>query len=429
MLYTAYQLRRRLSAPLYRTATFQSAALRSLPEPISDSPAVRLLRAVPETVQALELTHRRPQFGINTVEVGGGQVSVHEQKVRTTPFGTLVRFAKATDSVQPRVLVVPGLAGHFATLLRGTVRTLLPDHDVYVADWHNARDVPVGAGRFGLDEYIGHLIDFLTEMGPGAHLMAVCQPCVPALAAAAIMAQSGHEAEPASVILMAGPVDARINPGRVNQFATRRSIKLLERTVITTVPRPYRGAGRRVYPGFLQTAGFMGMAPRRHVSAFAGLMRDIATGATAQVAKTRDFYDEYFAVLDVTAEFYLDTVRAIFQDHDLARGRMRWHGRPVDPRAITSALFTIEAAQDEMCPPGQTRAAHALCTGIPASRRRHLLQTGVGHYGVFSGTRFEQDIYPEIRSFVADAERRTERGGRRRAPAAERQRAARAARG
>lgn len=406
MIYKAYQLRCGLLAPLYRTAALQSATLRSLPAPMVDSSPVRMLRAIPETVEVLELTHRHPPFGIDTVEIGGERMPVHEEKVMSTPFGTLLRFAKPTAAGQPRVLVLPGLAGHFATLLRGTVSTLLPDHDVYIADWHNARDVPVRDGRFGLEECIGHVIEFLAEIGPGAHLMAVCQPCPAALAAAAIMAEDDHEAQPASVVLMAGPVDARINPGPVNEFATKRSLDFLERAVITTVPRPYRGAGRRVYPGFLQAAGFMGMAPSRHLSAFAGLARDIATGAEAEANKTKAFYDEYFAVLDITAEFYLETARAVFQEHDLARGELRWRNRLVKPEAIKSALFTIEAENDEMCPPGQTYAAHALCTGIPASRKRHLLQPGVGHYGVFSGTRFENEIYPEIRSFVEKNERR-----------------------
>jgi poly(3-hydroxybutyrate) depolymerase len=302
------------------------------------------------------------------------------------------------------VLLVPGLAGHFATLIRETVATFLPDHDVFIADWHNARDVPPRDGRFGLDEYIAHLIEFVAEIGAGAHMVAVCQPCPAALAAAAIMAEESHEAQPRSLVLMAGPVDARINPGPVSKFAAGRSLSLLERTVITTVPWPHKGAGRRVYPGFLQAAGFMAMAPRRHLSAFLGLMRDIAAGADGSAARTVDFYEEYFAVLDVTAEFYLDTARAIFQDHDLPRGQMRWRGRPVDPAAITSSLFTIEAQNDAMCPPGQTRAAHELCTGIPASRRRHLLQPGVGHYGVFSGSRFDREIYPALRDSISGAE-------------------------
>jgi poly(3-hydroxybutyrate) depolymerase len=303
------------------------------------------------------------------------------------------------------VLVVPGLAGHFATLVRETVRTLLRDHEVFVADWHNARDVPVSEGHFGLDEYVEHLIGFMDAIGPGTHLMAVCQPCPAVLAAAALMAEDEHPAQPDSIILMAGPVDARVNPGPVNRFASKRSLDSLERRVITTVPRPHRGAGRRVYPGFLQVVGFMGMDPRRHVSAVTGVMRDFAAGKDQDAERTRAFYREYFAVLDVTAEFYLETVRAVFIDHDLPRGQLHWRDRLVQPAAIGSALLTIEGENDEMCPPGQTQAAHRLCTGIPAGRKRHHLQPGVGHYGVFSGTRFDREIYPRIKAFVASNER------------------------
>lgn len=411
MLYKTYESRRRILAPVYGLASIQASALRVLPQPIAGLPSVLASRALVETISALELTHRHPGFGIHSVEIDGEQVSVDEMRISSTPFGTLLRFAKTINVVQPRVLVVPGLAGHFGSLVRETVRTLLPDHDVYVADWHNARDIPVSEGRFGVDEYIEHVIEFLEATGPGAHLMAVCQPCPSVLAAAAIMAEDGHPAQPQSIILMAGPVDARINPGPVNRAANRASFDRLARTVITTVPRPHRGAGRRVYPGFLQAMGFMSMAPRRHLSAFTGLFRDVATGNEAAVARTTAFYDEYFALLDVTAEFYLETAKTIFRDHDLAQGRMKWRGRPVDPARIKTALMTIEAENDEMCPPGQTQAAHDLCTSIPASRKRQHLQAGVGHYGVFSGTRFQQEIYPEIKRFVAASERRTAKTG------------------
>jgi polyhydroxyalkanoate depolymerase len=405
MLYQAYESRRRMLAPLFGLAGLQSGALRWMPRPLASLPPVRGARALIDTLSALELTHRRPDFGIDSIANEGIDVPVSEETVTSMPFGTLVRFAKDVATSQPRVLVVPGLAGHFATLIRGTVSTLLRDHEVFVADWHNARDVPVREGRFGLDEYIDHLIEFLTAAGPGTHLMAVCQPCVPALAAAALMAADNHPAQPQSVIMMAGPVDSRINPGPVNEFATRWPLDVLERSVITTVPRPHKGAGRRVYPGFLQVIGFMSMSPGRHLSAFGSLFRDLAVGHEERATKTRTFYEEYFSVLDVTAEFYLDTASAIFRDHDLACNRMFWRGRKVEPESIRTALLTIEAENDEICPPGQTQAAHALCVGIPTDRKRHHLQPGVGHYGVFSGSRFEQEIYPEIKRFVADAQR------------------------
>jgi poly(3-hydroxybutyrate) depolymerase len=363
------------------------------------------MRALTETVAALEVTHRHPLFKIESVSIDGNEVPVREEVIASTPFGTLLRFAKAGEFDQPRILIVAALAGHFATLLRGTIRTLLPDHDVFLAEWHNARDVPTAAGKFGLDEYIEHLMDFLNEIGPGTHLMAVCQPCPLAMAAASLMAEDEHRARPASLILLAGPIDARVNPGPVNAFATKRSLKSLERSVITRVPRPYKGAGRKVYPGFLQAIGFISLAPERHLRAFAGLAIDIVRGSDSEAARTMEFYEEYLSVLDVTAEFYLETAAAIFKNHNLARGEMSSRGRRVNPGAIETALLTIEGENDELCPPGQTRAAHDLCTGIPADRKRHLVQAGVGHYGVFSGTRFDREIYPVIREFVAANDR------------------------
>jgi poly(3-hydroxybutyrate) depolymerase len=402
LLYNAYETRRRLMAPLYATTELQAAALRALPKPIGAMPGARVSRAITETISALQLTHRRPGFGINAVDVGGEEVAVEERFFAATAFGRVVHFAKAQQpDGQPKVLLLPGLAGHFGTLVRDTVRTMLPDHDVYLADWFNARDVPVQAGRFGLDEFIDHVIDFLRAIGPGTHLMAICQPCAAAVTAAAVMAADEDPAQPASLILLSGPVDARVNPGPVNEAANRYSLKTLERLATTTVPRPHRGAGRQVYPGFLQAMGFLNMAPRRHVNAFAGLLRDVALRRDEAAARTTSFYDEYFAVLDIAAEFYLETARAVFRDHDLARGRMTWHGQHVEPSLIRSALMTVEAENDDMCPPGQTEAAHALCTSIPATRRRHHLQAGVGHYGVFSGSRFQHEIYPQIQSFIA----------------------------
>ena len=265
----------------------------------------------------------RPDFRIESVVVDGERVAVDEEPVLSTPFATLLRFAKVSEVEQPRVLVIPGLAGHFATLVRDSIQTMLPDDDVYVADWHNARDVPRQAGRFGLDEFIEHIISFLAEIGPGAHLVAICQPCPAAVAAAALMAADGHPAEPRSMVLMSGPVDARVNPGSSSRSRSATRWRNSERAVITTVPWPHRGHGRRVYPGFLQLAGFLGLDPMRHTSAFANLFGDIATGQPP-AETTQPFYAEFFAVLDIAAEFYLDTARAIFRDHDLARGELRW---------------------------------------------------------------------------------------------------------
>lgn len=405
MLYQAYEMRRTAMQLWSQVLDLQADAVRRLPAPLDRSLGVRTALAGTELFDALQLTHERPDFGVHSAMSGGVGVDVREEVVTRTPFASLVRFVKADGSslAQPKVLIVPGLAGHFATLVRATVSTMLSDHDVYVADWHNARDVPADAGPFGLDEFIAHLMDFLRAVGPGVHLMAVCQPAVACIAAASLMAKDGDPAEPSSLILLAGPVDTRVNPSRVSRFAERQPLSVLERTMVHAVPAQFPGAGRRVYPGFVQLGGFMGMDPRRHVTAFRGLFRDLRRGDKESAQKTLDFYREYFAVLDLPGEFYLETARRVFKDNDLARGRFTWRGREVDPSSISSALFTIEGALDEMCTPGQTEAAHALCKGIPETSHRHLLQEGVGHYGVFAGSTFREEIYPQIRDFVARA--------------------------
>jgi poly(3-hydroxybutyrate) depolymerase len=405
VLYSAYELRRTVLNRVGAVLNMQERSLGSIPPPLGSTTPVRAARAATQVAQALQLTHERPDFGVTTVSREGRNTDVREEVVTGTPFGELIHFTKADGSwtTQPKVLIVPGLAGHFATLVRATISTMLVDHDVYVAAWHNARDVPVAAGDFGLDEYIEHLMDFLRAIGPGTHLLGVCQPAVACLVAASIMAEDEDPAQPASLILLAGPVDTRINPGRISRLVQRQSVRTLERTMLHRVPRGFAGAGRRVYPGFMQISGFIGMDPRRHVTAFRSLFRDLRVDDIAKAARTTAFYKEYFAVLDIAGEFYLETAQRVFIDNDLPRGQFHWRGRPVDPSAIHSALFTIEGALDEMCCPGQTKAAHDLCTGIPPERRDHLLQDGVGHYGVFAGSVFDGQIYPQIRDFIAMA--------------------------
>jgi poly(3-hydroxybutyrate) depolymerase len=329
------------------------------------------------------------------------QSEIFVEAVFRTPFATLLRFRKDVAAVQPRLLVVAPLSGHFATLLRGTIQVLLPEHDVYVSDWHNARDVRLAHGRFGFDEFIEHVILFLEAMGPDAHVLAVCQPCVQVLAAAAIMAEARHPAQPRSMTLMSGPVDARANPTKVNELATCRPIEWFERNLITTVPICYRGAGRRVYPGFMQLAAFMSMNMDRHIKAHLGYLGHLAKGEAAKAAVMAAFYDEYFSVLDLAAEFYLETVRMVFQEALLARGSLTWRGRPVDPRAIRrTALLTVEGERDDICSVGQTVAAHDLCSGLKPHMKRHHLQADVGHYGVFNGKRWESQIYPVVKNFI-----------------------------
>ncbi|WP_029433027.1 polyhydroxyalkanoate depolymerase [Blastococcus sp. URHD0036] len=402
MLYQAYELQRRASTPLRRASGLTARALGALPAPVPGRPPLRRVRAACEILAHAAPTHTRPAWGIDEVVVGGRPVEVHPRAALRTPFATLRHFDRPAVTGQPRVLLVGPMSGHFTTLLRPTVRTLLADHDVYALDWENARDVPVGHGPFGLDEYVDHVLQALRHLGPDTHVVAVCQPAVPVLAAVALLAADGDPATPPTLTLMAGPVDTRVNPGPVNDLAARRSLASFERWAVQTVPAPAPGAGRRVYPGVTQLSAFMSLDPRRHLKAHLGLYRALVDGDTEAAARTRSFYDEYGAVMDVPAEFYLETLERVFMDQHLATGRYTHRGRPVDPAAITrTALLTVEGGKDEMCPPGQTAAAHDLCTGIPAGRKRHHLQPGVGHYGVFSGSGWTTGIYPVLRSFVA----------------------------
>jgi poly(3-hydroxybutyrate) depolymerase len=360
----------------------------------------RTAGALCEMMSRAALSHRRPAFGIQEIKSGNRMVPVVEEEVLATPFATLLRFAKEGAAPQPKVLLVAPLSGHFATLLRDTVRVLLPDHDVYITDWANARDVGLWHGRFGFDEYIEHLIRFLEALGP-AHLVAVCQPCVQALAAAAIMAEDDHPAQPRSLTLMAGPIDTRVNPTKVNELATGQPIEWFERMLISRVPLRYPGAMRRVYPGFLQLTAFMSMNAERHLKAQMDLYRALAKGDEAQAKTIKEFYDEYFAVLDMTAEFYLETVQRVFQEWQLARGCLEWKGRKVDPKAIRrTALFTVEGERDDICAIGQTVAAHDLCSSLRPYRKKHYMQAGVGHYGVFAGRRWAGQIYPLVRNTI-----------------------------
>jgi poly(3-hydroxybutyrate) depolymerase len=335
------------------------------------------------------------------VRVSGKEVAVREESVYRTPFGTLLHFKKDLGTTQPRVLLVAPMSGHFATLLRDTVRTMLADHDVYITDWHNACDVPLAAGHFGLDEYVEHVMTFLGVIGPGAHLMAVCQPCVAVLAAAALMAEDGHPAAPRSMTLMAGPIDCRISPTAVNKLATSKPIEWFERNLICIVPLRYAGGLRQVYPGFLQLAAFMNMNLERHVDAFRELFADLVDGNVEKANAVRSFYKEYFAVADLPAEFYLETVRLIFQEYALPRGLLRWRGRKIDLRAIRrTALLTVEGEKDDICSLGQTLAAQDLCSGLRQFMRTHYIQAGAGHYGVFSGRRWANQIYPVVREVI-----------------------------
>jgi poly(3-hydroxybutyrate) depolymerase len=401
MIYQLYQAQADLMAPLRRAAAMAAGLLRPADLGPATPPALRHVLAACDILSAGGLTHHRPEFGFAQVRVGNRTVDVRETVVDATPFGKLLHFRKENAPAQPPVLLVAPMSGHFATLLRGTVKVLLPENDVFITDWRNARDIPLDEGPFGMDEFVAHIMRFLRAIGPGAHIMAVCQPAVAVLAAVAMLAQQGDPAQPRSMTLMAGPIDTRVNPTKVNELAAGRPIEWFERNLIGVVPWRYRGAWRHVYPGFVQLAAFMTMNLDRHVGAHFNHFRALVGGDEAGAAAHRGFYDEYNAVMDLPAEFYLETVQRVFQEHDLPLGRLTFRGERVRPGAIRrTALLTVEGERDDICAIGQTVAALDLCTGLPPTMKSHHLQTGVGHYGVFSGRRWQTEVYPRVREMI-----------------------------
>ena len=404
MLYQTYENQADMLWPMREFTRMVAPAWRDARLGLIELMPLRKLSAAFEVLALARLTHKRPDFQIDTLEHDGRTITVHEEPAAATPFCTLLHFRKDMDRPGPAVLIIAPMSGHFATLLRETARTMLQDHDVYITDWHNARDVPLREGRFGLDEYTEHLMHFLECIGPGTHLMAICQPSVPALAATALMAEDRNPAAPASLTLMAGPVDCRISPTGVNLLATSKPIAWFAHNLVSQVPLQCKGAGREVYPGFLQLTAFLNMNLERHTDMFRQYFDDLVEGNTDRAQVTRKFYKEYFAVADLPAEFYLETVQKVFQEHDLARGALTFRDRPVRPAAIrNTALLTVEGERDDICSLGQTLAAQDLCCNIRPYQRTHYVQSGVGHYGVFSGKRWQQQIYPVVRNVIRGA--------------------------
>jgi len=401
MLYQAYQAQADFMGP-FRLMAQSTGALLKQPWPgLNNNVLARTVVAACELVVRSGMSHTRPPFGIPTTVVRGREVPVTEADVVETPFGNLRHFAKPGGANQPRVLLVAPMSGHFATLLRGTVKTLLPDNDVYITDWKNARSVSLRHGRFDLDDFIDTLVGFMNFLGPKHHVIAVCQPAVPVFAAVALMAADGAPNQPATMTLMGGPIDTRINPTQVNLLATTREFEWFERNVITSVPMRYPGAFRRVYPGFLQLAGFMQMNLDRHVNAHVDLFHHLVKGDGESAEATQTFYDEYTAVMDLPADFYLQTIREVFQLHSLPLGTYVSRDRKVEPKAIKkTALLTVEGENDDICAVGQTSAAHDLCTGLSNGKKAQHLQPKVGHYGVFNGRRWATEIYPVVRDFI-----------------------------
>lgn len=400
MLYQTYQLHDDMIGQLRYAATWARSFAPALGWGAA-AKAARRWDATLEMIQRFRLTPERPEFGLKPVLVGNREVPIVEEVVAELPFGKLLHFTKDLATPQPKVLVLAPLSGHYATLLAGTVQTLLRDHDVYITDWVNARDVPVEKGLFGVEDYVDYVIQFLEMIGPGAHLLAVCQPCVQGLAAVAVMSEDKNPATPLSMTLMAGPIDVRESPTKVNNLANDKPLDWFKRTVISTVPPRYSGGGRRVYPGFMQLTAFVMMNFERHNEQHHKLHRHLANGETAEAEKIKTFYDEYFAVLDLTEEFYIETIDRIFQKAELATGQFTYRGRRVDPGAIRrTALLTVEGGRDDICALGQTSSAHDLCSSLRPHLKRHHLQANVGHYGVFNGRRWEREIYPVVRNHI-----------------------------
>ena len=402
-MYSAYGLNRTLLAPFNQWG----AAVRQLWSnpafPLSGTPFGRAVAAGGELLERTTRAFPKPAFGLSATVIDGRDVAVREELVLRTPFCDLIRFQRESGRQDPKVLLVAPLSGHHASLLRDTVAQLLPGHDVYLTDWTDARLVPLSEGPFDLDDYVALLQEFLRRIGPGVHAIGVCQPGVPLLAATALMAEDGDVAAPRTLTMMGAPIDTRLRPTKVDAFATSRPIGWFERSVVHAVPAGEPGVGRKVYPGFLQLAGFVSMNPSAHAQAHWKLYRDLIDGNEDGAATHRRFYDDYLAVMDVPAEYYLQTVASVFQRHDLACGEMVWRGRKVRPEAIReTALMTIEGQNDDITAPGQTFAAHALCTGIPKKRKRHYLQADSGHYGIFSGRRWREEIFPRVRDFIKD---------------------------
>ncbi len=421
MNYHSYELAHALVTPLRWGARNLKFQLDSFLNPFSVTPVARHLAAGCEVFENVTRRYGKPAFGLTATTSAGRKMAVRESIATETPFCRLLHFkrgAKATvESTDPKVLLIAPLSGHYATLLRDTVRALLPEHEVYITDWTDARTVPTHVGRFDLDDYIETLIGFLRFLGPDTHVIAVCQPSVPALAAAAVMAEEEDPCQPASLTLMGGPIDTRRSPTAVNELARRRPISWFARHVISHVPYPHAGFGRPVYPGFLQLSGFMTMNLERHITAHEALFQNLIRGDCDSVKQHQDFYEEYLAVMDLPAEFYLQTVETVFQAHALPEGTMTFRGQRIDCGAIErTAIMTVEGEKDDICGLGQTEAAQELCRNVPARLKRHYLQPGVGHYGVFNGSRWRQEIQPRIADFIRSLRAKRQGGGRRRKP-------------
>ena len=402
MLYDAYELQRSLLAGASTLANMGAGWMQNPANPLAYSQMGPIVASALDVFAHASAPRGKPEFGIETTVVRGKTVPVTEEIVLRKPFGQLKRFRREGIEGGPKLLMVAPMSGHYATLLRGTVERMLPGHDVYITDWRDAKLVPLDAGHFDLDDYIDYLIEFLEHIAPGAHMLAVCQPSVPAYAAACLMSADRNPARPKTLTMMGGPIDTRKAPTAVNSLATERPHAWFERNVIATVPYLYPGGGRAVYPGFLQLAGFMTMNLGSHLVSHWEMFKHLVQGNDESAEATKDFYGEYRSVCDMTAEFYLQTVDVVFQRHLLPKGKMMHRGRRVDPRAIRDiALFAIEGERDDISGVGQTKAALDISTGLPARMKRYHLARDVGHYGIFHGGKWRSRIAPLLEQWIA----------------------------
>ncbi|MEI6986941.1 MAG: polyhydroxyalkanoate depolymerase [Rhodospirillaceae bacterium] len=401
MLYQAYEMQQAALGPMRLWADAVQDACRNPFMAVVNPGFGRAASAAAEMFERSTRRYGKPEFGITETVINGLSVAVVEAVVAEKPFCRLLHFQRAANRDDPRVLLLAPLAGNHATLLRGTVEALLPGHDVYITDWVDACQVPLGTGPFGLDDNVAYIMDFMRLLGPDTHVVAVCQPSVTALAAVSLLAQDDDINQPRSLTLIGGPIDVTVAPTMPSRLAKMNSVDWFERTVIAKVPACYPGAGRRVFPGFVQLSGFMSMNLERHALAHYKMYQDLIEDDEA-AATQKTFYDEYMSVMDLSADFYLETVASVFQRHDLPNGTMSWRGRNVQPSAIHStALMTIEGERDDISAPGQTSAAHGLTINIPSARRSHHLQVKVGHLGLFTGRRWRGEVLPKLAEFIA----------------------------
>lgn len=401
MLYNTYEMQKNWLAGASAMASMSAELLQSPGNPLSYMGGPVMASAL-EVFAHASAPRGKPAFGLTKTVVDGEEVAVHEQIVLQLPFGQLKRFVKAGVENAPRLLIVAPMSGHFATLLRGTVERMLPKHDVYITDWRDARQVPLSAGRFDLDDYIDYLAAFLDHIGPGAHMLAVCQPSVPCYALACVMAADKNPNRPKTLTMMGGPIDTREAPTAVNDVATERPHAWFQQNAIQTVPVMYPGAGRRVYPGFLQLTGFLTMNLGSHMQSHFAMFKDLVKGDDDAADATKAFYEEYRSVCDMTAEFYLQTIETVFQKHALPKGEMMHRGKRVDPAAITDiAILAIEGERDDISGIGQTKAALSISTGLPEAMKKYHLAPGAGHYGIFNGSRWRTLIAAVVEEWIA----------------------------